>query len=210
MRFAFMFWAAAAAGLAFAGGSVLRSGSASEVEPTPRPAGEFAQLAAADALASLRVDHVMVHAADYAVSLAWYRDKLGFRPVVEWTVDGLDGTALSYLERNGFLIELVGAPASEQTAALPRPADFAEHFAQRGFTHLCFRVDDVDAALATMNRRGVPTFSEAIDFPALGVRVGFVQDPDGNVIEFKGPMAGNNVLGGKAIWHDLQAAPAGG
>ncbi len=162
---------------------------------------------AADPLASMRVDHVMVHAIDFEASYAWYRDKLGFRPVVTWTVDGLDDTDLSYLQRNGFMIELVSAAASEKTSQQPKPSDFAEHFAQRGFTHLCFVVEDVDATLAAMNERGVPTFSGPIDFPALGVRVGFVQDPDGNVIEFKGPMAGNNVLDGEATWQNPRYAP---
>ncbi|MEM9753265.1 MAG: VOC family protein [Planctomycetota bacterium] len=154
----------------------------------------------ADPLASLKIDHVMVHAVDYDASYRWYQEKLGFEPVVEWTVDGLDGVQLSYLERNGFLIELVSAPQGERTEQLSRPSDFADHFAQRGFTHLCFLVEDVDATLAMLADRGVPTFSAPIDFPALDVRVGFIQDPDGNVIEFKGPMAGNNVLGGQADW----------
>ncbi|MEM1445198.1 MAG: VOC family protein [Planctomycetota bacterium] len=161
-----------------------------------------------DPLASLKIDHIMVHAVDYDASYRWYQEKLGFEPVVEWTVDGLDGVQLSYLQRNGFLIELVSAPQGERTAQLPRPSDFASHFAQRGFTHLCFLVDDVDATLAALADRGVPTFSGPIDFPALDVRVGFIQDPDGNVIEFKGPMAGNNVLDGVADWKIPQDAMA--
>lgn len=166
----------------------------------PLTASASSSAAEPDPLDSMRVDHVMVHAVDFDRSYAWYRDMLGFRPVVRWTVDGLDGTQLSYLGRNGFLIELVSAPASDKTVSLPTPVDFAEHFAQRGYTHLCFAVDDVDATLLALNERGLPTFSDPIDFPALGVRVGFVQDPDGNVIEFKGPMAGNNVVGGEASW----------
>ncbi|MEM6854925.1 MAG: VOC family protein [Planctomycetota bacterium] len=162
--------------------------------------GSVAEIKPADPLAGMRVDHIMVNARDYETSFAWYRDKLGFEPVVTWTVDGLVDTDLSYLRGGGFLIELVSNPESEATAALAPAKDFADHFTQRGFTHLCFVVDDVDAALAELNRRGVPTFSPAIDFPALDVRVGFIQDPDGNVIEFKGPLAGNNVVEGQAHW----------
>jgi len=165
------------------------------------------QTGPSDPLASMRVDHIMVNAQDFDASFAWYRDKLSFEPVVRWTVEGLVDTDLSYLRGGGFLIELVSGPESEATASLPRAGDFAEHFAQRGFTHLCFVVDDVDATLATLNRRGVPTFSPAIDFPALGVRVGFIQDPDGNVIEFKGPLAGNNVVAGEARWLNQTPSP---
>ncbi|MEM8875808.1 MAG: VOC family protein [Planctomycetota bacterium] len=181
------------------------AGALSAHAQAPKP--QMTSSPTVDPLASMKIDHVMVHAADFETSDRWYRETLGFEPVVEWTVDGLDGTRLSYLERNGFLIELVSAPTGDQTAALPTPADFAEHFAQRGFTHLCFLVDDVDATLTELAQRGTPTFSGPIDFPALGVRVGFIQDPDGNVIEFKGPMAGNNVLAGKADWKQPKDPP---
>ncbi|MEO0529983.1 MAG: VOC family protein [Planctomycetota bacterium] len=146
------------------------------------------------------VDHVMINATDLKRSHAWYTQTLGFREEVRWTVDGLEGTTLSYLERDGFRIELVSSPESPSTAQLPRATDFADHFAQRGITHLCFRVEDVDQTLKRLNERGTPIFSGPIDFPPLGVRVGFVQDPDGNVIEFKGPLAGRDVVRGKASW----------
>ncbi|MEM9366639.1 MAG: VOC family protein [Planctomycetota bacterium] len=139
---------------------------------------------------------------DFEQSVEWYTNKLGFREMVRWTVDGLPGTNLAYLKRGGFLLEIASGPTTEATVSLPSATDFGSHFAQRGFTHLCFRVRDVDAALAELNAKGVPTFSPAIDFPALNTRVGFIQDPDGNVIELKGPMAGDNVVEGRAQWVD--------
>lgn len=154
------------------------------------------------ALAGMTVDHVMVNVSDFERSVKWYTEKLGFKETVRWTVDGLPGTNLAYLKRGTFLLEVASGPTTEATASLPRATDFSSHFAQRGITHLCFKVRDVDAALAEMNAKGVPTFSPAIDFPALNTRVGFIQDPDGNVIEFKGPMAGNNVVKGQAQWAD--------
>ena len=145
-------------------------------------------------------DHVLINATDFDRSLTWYCDNLGFEEEVRWTVDGLEGTNLAYLKRGLFRIELASGPTTSETASLPVASDFAEHFAQRGITHLCFRVQDVDATLSTLADKGIPTFSPAIDFPALRCRVGFVQDPDGNVIEFKGPLAGRDEVGGKAIW----------
>ena len=151
-------------------------------------------------LAGARADHVMINVADFDRGLAWYTGTLGFSEVVRWTVAGLAGTRLAYLEKNGFKIELTGGPTTPATAKLPDPADFAAHFTQRGITHLCFAVPDVDAALAEVNRRGTPTFSPPIDFPPLGLRVGFVKDPFGNVIEFKGPPADDNPVPGEATW----------
>ncbi|MEL6108331.1 MAG: VOC family protein [Planctomycetota bacterium] len=151
-----------------------------------------------DALQGMTIDHVMVNVSDFDRSVRWYEEKLGFEKVVQWTVEGLDGTRLGYLKRGDFLLEIASGPTTNETASLPRANDFAEHFSQRGFTHVCFNVQDVDQALRQLNGSGVKTFSPAIDFPALSVRVGFVQDPDGNVIELKGPLAGDNIVKGKA------------
>lgn len=158
------------------------------------------------ALDGMTVDHVMVNVSDFERSVKWYEDKLGFKETVRWTVEGLPGTNLAYLKRGSFLLEVASGPTTDATSSLPRAKDFNSHFAQRGITHLCFKVRDVDAALAELNDNGVPTFSPAIDFPALNTRVGFIQDPDGNVIEFKGPMAGNSVVNGKATWANSKGA----
>lgn len=152
------------------------------------------------ALDGMVVDHVMINVGDFERSIEWYRTKLGFEERVRWTVEGLKNTNLAYLQRGSFLIELASGPETKSTAQLTKATDFASHFSQRGITHLCFKVRDVDAVLAQLNKSGVSTFSPAIDFPALNCRVGFIQDPDGNVIEFKGPMAGNNIVNGKALW----------
>lgn len=153
-----------------------------------------------DPVDEFAADHVLVNVSDFQQSVAWYRDKLGFEEVVRWTVDGLADTNLAYLRRGSFMIEIACAPKTEKTTQLPPATDFASHFAQRGITHLCFRVADVDTTLEKLNQQGVDTFSEPIDFQPLRVRVGFIQDPDGNVIEFKGPMKGNNVVQGSATW----------
>ncbi|MEM6692955.1 MAG: VOC family protein [Planctomycetota bacterium] len=158
------------------------------------------QTATASALDGMMVDHVMINVSDFERSVKWYGEKLGFKETVRWTVDGLYDTDLAYLRRGNFLIELVSSPTTDATTSLPPATDFSTHFAQRGITHLCFKVRDVDATLTELNKKGIPTFSPAIDFPALNVRVGFIQDPDGNVIEFKGPTTGNNVVGGNVVW----------
>lgn len=73
---------------------------------------------------------------------------------------------------------------------MPVASNFGESLRTTGIGHFCFRVDDVDAALAAMNRRGVPTFVDAVDYPNVGRRVGFVKDNNGNIIEFAGSLKG--------------------
>lgn len=69
-----------------------------------------------DSFAGFAADHVQVNTADFERSVAWYREKLGFEEVVRWTVDGLDGTNLAYMQRGNFRIEIASGPATEQTA----------------------------------------------------------------------------------------------
>lgn len=49
-------------------------------------------------------------------------------------------------------------------------------------------IESAYKAIAELNQRGVPTFIEAFDAPQVGVRVGFVKDNNGNIIEFSGAM----------------------
>ena len=141
-------------------------------------------------IAAATYDHMSISVADFDGALAWYRDKLGFEIEVAWRVAALDGKRLAYLVKNGTRIELVAADAG--SAGLPPAATFAEHFGRTGFGHLCFVVDDVDAALAELEENGVPTFVRAETYALDGTpferRVGFVQDPEGNVIEFAEPL----------------------
>lgn len=135
-------------------------------------------------------DHMSIHVADFDGALTWYQDILGFELEVAWQVAALDGKRLAYLIKNGTRIELVAADPG--AAGFPPPATFAEHFARTGFGHLCFLVDDVDVALAELEARGVATFvrgeTYALDGTPYERRVGFVQDPEGNVIEFAEPL----------------------
>ena len=57
-----------------------------------------------------------------------------------------------------------------------------------GETWQCFRVDDVDATVAEINRLGGSTFRSGQDRPEHGVRAAVVADPEGNYLELVGPI----------------------
>jgi predicted enzyme related to lactoylglutathione lyase len=55
---------------------------------------------------------------------------------------------------------------------------------QVGLTHLSLRVDDLDAALGTLEGLGGRVLAETcVSIPAAGTRAAFVLDPDGTRIE---------------------------
>ena len=137
-------------------------------------------------LNSMRIDHVMISVPNYQETLQWYQEKLNATIEKEWTVDELPDLQLAYLDVNGFRIEVVGTTQAQ--AGMPDFKDFGEALRTTGIGHFCFRVDSVDDAISKLNQKGVPTFVEAADYPNIGVRVGFVKDNNGNVIEFSGAM----------------------
>jgi catechol 2,3-dioxygenase-like lactoylglutathione lyase family enzyme len=141
-----------------------------------------------EALGSLRADHVFIGVFDFEGTIQWYKEKLGFREERRWTVDALPGMQLAYIELNGFRIEIIGSGGGQRA---PVPSSFEQHLRMQGYQHLCFSTNDVDAVIAELNRRGVTTFVAAEDYPSGAERrVAFIQDNEGNVIEFAGPLKG--------------------
>ena len=132
-------------------------------------------------LSSMRAEHVMLATNDYDETLAWYQQHLGFRIKHEWTVPEFPDLELAYLEKNGFIIEVVASP---QTSDLEAPDDFAERLQQPGIGHFAFCVDDVDAAIASLEAQGVRPVLPPTSFPDSGRRVAFFEDNNGYLIEF--------------------------
>lgn len=141
-------------------------------------------------LAEARFDHMSINVADFEGAMAWYQNVLGFEVEVSWRVAALDGKRLAYLVKNDARIELVAADPGAD--GLAPATSFPEHFGRTGYGHFCFSVEDVDAALAELEAKGVPTFVKAETYALDGTeyerRVGFVQDPEGNVLEFAEPL----------------------
>ncbi len=137
-------------------------------------------------LISMRIDHIMLSVPNYEETVQWYQQKLDATLEKEWTVDQLPDLKLAYLNVYGFRIEIVGSTQSR--SGMPNSSSFEEALRTTGIGHFCFRVDDVDAALSELKERGVQTFVEAVDYSNIGVRVGFIKDNNGNIIEFSGPL----------------------
>jgi catechol 2,3-dioxygenase-like lactoylglutathione lyase family enzyme len=136
-----------------------------------------------------RLSHLGICVADLERSLHFYREGLGFREVsaLELTGEpsatllGLPGVSLRarYLERDGARIELLHYPSPGALGdGRPRPMN------ARGLTHLSFRVEGLDAALARLAALGGTVLAASrIGSERAGVQAAFVCDPDGTRIE---------------------------
>lgn len=140
-----------------------------------------------DPLAQIRAEHVMISTANYDETIEWYTEKLGFQVVQEWTVSEFEGVQLAYIELNGFIIEVVSTPEAFQEEAVP--GDLATALSDRGYGHLAFLAADVDAVAEELEARGVSLAVPPTSFPDAGRRLIFIQDNNGNYIEFLTPLA---------------------
>lgn len=118
--------------------------------------------------------HTCLNVADAEAAADWYVEQLGFEESWEFaTADG--GTRNVYVAAdNGVEIQL-----SETEGE-------TEFEAGTAWDHLAVGVDSVDEAFERIDHHGV--VREPADQPEAGARTGFVEDPDGHVVELVEPL----------------------
>ena len=113
------------------------------------------------------LDHIGIAVNDIDAALELYRDKLGFE------VGGID-------EVPGFGVKVAFLPLGEGQIELVMPvtADsaIAKFLDKRGpgFHHLCFRVDDIWAELARLEKKGIELVDKEPREGAHGTLVAFL------------------------------------
>ncbi|WP_333890279.1 VOC family protein [Mycolicibacterium gadium] len=136
-----------------------------------------------------RLTHVGLCVTDIERSTEFYCSALGFTKIGEMHVDDESSARLLdvaelvldlvYLERDGFRLELLAYPTVGTTGdGAPRQMNAL------GFTHLSFRVDDVDTLAAAVVEHGGKLLPDrTVEFGG-GNRGLMLTDPDGNLLEF--------------------------
>ncbi len=119
------------------------------------------------------IGHVALKVHDLDKSLEFYRDKLGFPEMMR--IDKPEGGVwLVYLRiTDEQFIEIFPGAETER----------APGWNGNAITHVCLTVDDLDAVVDRVVAAGIPLLIEkktAID----GNRQAWIEDPDGNRIEF--------------------------
>jgi len=112
-----------------------------------------------------RIAHIGIAVEDIGEALRFYRDVLGLEPHPAEQADGATIVSLPFGE-------------SEVELLQPRDADspIAKFLARRGpgIHHVCYRVPDLDAALAEARRAGYRLVDEAPRTGAGGCRIAFL------------------------------------
>lgn len=121
-----------------------------------------------------RVHHIAIICSDYERSKRFYTEALGLKIVREVFRAERNSYKLD-LEVNGlYQIELFSFPSPPARPSRPEAV---------GLRHLAFEVDNIDEAVAEVQKHGVVTEQIRVD-EFTGKRFTFFADPDGLPIEF--------------------------
>jgi glyoxylase I family protein len=130
---------------------------------------------------SRRLDHVGLNVADLAAAEAWYAEAFGYERDMAARLDAfeLDIVMLIHPGR-GDRLELLHRPGS---APGLRAQDAPEAVLTEGFGHVAFDVRGVDVEFDRLVALRVRPVMAPRPSPEPGVRMAFVADPEGNLVE---------------------------
>jgi catechol 2,3-dioxygenase-like lactoylglutathione lyase family enzyme len=118
----------------------------------------------------MKAHHIAIYTRDLPRLEAFYTRTLGFLVARRWHEAGI-----VFVDVGGLWIELTRQDAPDD-GSRPRALDEGV-----GINHLAFQVDDVDRSFQALVDKGVRALAAPADYQ--NVRVAFLEDPDGNVLE---------------------------
>ncbi|MDH2413136.1 VOC family protein [Nocardioides sp. CER19] len=132
----------------------------------------------------MRLDHVGLNVADLEAMTAWYGKALDLAVELEFALDpavvGADFRGAMLRSSEGWRLELLSRPKSRPGLQASSPVEAA---LTRGFGHVALDVPDVDATYDALIGAGAGERMSPRPSPEPGVRMAYVADPEGNLVE---------------------------
>jgi catechol 2,3-dioxygenase-like lactoylglutathione lyase family enzyme len=128
-----------------------------------------------------RLDHVGLAVADLNAAATWFCDVFGLVRELTLKVDALELSIEMLVHPTfGYRLELLHRPVS---GAGRKPATPGEAALREGYGHVAFDMTDLDAGYDRAVARGARPVMPPGPSPEPGVRMAFVADPEGNLVE---------------------------
>lgn len=128
----------------------------------------------------MKLDHLGLNVADLSAMTSWYCAALKLDVEFEFALDHVDFRGVMLRSPEGYRIELLCRSGNVPGLQAPNPVEAA---LTRGFGHVAFDVPDVDAAYDALLAAGATDRMSPRPSPEPGVRMAYVADPEGNLVE---------------------------
>jgi catechol 2,3-dioxygenase-like lactoylglutathione lyase family enzyme len=128
----------------------------------------------------IHLDHIGLSVADLDAQVAWYCEAFGLTESTPFEIAPLQLRGTFLVGDGGLAIELLERRGSAPGLQAP---DQATALLTRGYGHICLRVDDVDLLHERLLAAGAGERMAPQAAPEPGVRMSFIADPEGNLIE---------------------------
>jgi glyoxylase I family protein len=128
-----------------------------------------------------RLDHVGLAVADLEAAERWYADAFGYERELVLRVEPLDlDIVMLRHSEHGDRLELLHRPGSVRGARFTDPGEAA---LSEAFGHIAFDVADLDATYDRILSLGARPVMSPRPSPEAGVRMAYVADLEGNLVE---------------------------
>lgn len=132
------------------------------------------------AAAAPRIDHVGLNVANLAAAETWYCSAFTMTRELALRIDVIELDIVMLIDSHGQRLELLSRPGSEPGL---RAANPAEAILTEGYGHIAFDVEGVDAVYERLLELGARSVMAPQPSPERNVRMAFVLDPEGNLVE---------------------------
>jgi lactoylglutathione lyase len=128
----------------------------------------------------MKLDHVGLSVGDVDAMKRWYVGALDLAVEFEFELDHVDFRGAMLLSADGWRLELVHRPEGRPGQLATNPVEAA---LVHGFGHIALDVPDVDEAYDALMAAGASDRMSPRPSPEPGIRMAFVADPEGNLVE---------------------------
>jgi lactoylglutathione lyase len=125
-------------------------------------------------------DHVGLNVGDIAAMTRWYTDALDLKLEFEFSLPDIAFTGAMLASAQGYRIELLHRAGNRPGLQAADPVDAA---LTRGYGHFALDVADVDVTYDELLEAGASDRMSPRPSPEPGIRMAYVADPEGNLIE---------------------------